>query len=255
MSSIAPYANREHTEEEIQSAIKNSPLGADFYDTDNEIQRYLAKELGLVWQDFQKRLDEVPLLKKLNDGQFTKEDYMTLLINLRQQVVEGGRWIARAASSMEEELFIIRSALIGHAAEEHRDYQMLEKSYVNLGGEWEDIINRPRNIGSEAFTAYMFHEASKKNPMQLFGAMFIIEGLGSAKAGEWGKKIQEQTGCAEEDIIFLKYHGEHDDDHYEKLKMVLSLPVITQEVADSIVKTAKTVCRLYCLQLEELDNY
>ena len=197
----------------------------------------------------------MPIIKKLNAGEFTLEDYKTLLINLRQQVVEGGRWIARTASSMEQSLFLIRSTMIGHAAEEHRDYQMLEKSYVHLGGNAADIQNRPRNVGSEAFTAYMFHQASQTNPVQLFGAMFIIEGLGHMKAGGWGEKIKQQLEIDEQDIIFLSYHAEHDDDHYNKLRMILNLPIITQEVAEKIVKTAKTVARLYVLQLEELDNY
>lgn len=252
---ITPNANREPTEEALQHAIEGSPLGADFTDTANEVTRWLGTELALVWQEFDRRLEEVPIIKKLNQGEFTKEDYLTLLINLRQQVVEGGRWIARTASSMEQELFLIRSTMIGHAAEEHKDYQMLEKSYVRLGGKIDDILKRPRNVGSEAFTAYMFHQASQPNPVQLFGAMFIIEGLGHMKAGQWGKQIQEQVGLEEKDIIFLAYHSEHDDDHYNKLRMILRLPIITKEIAQKIVKTAKTVARLYILQLEELDNY
>jgi hypothetical protein len=34
----------------------------------------------------------------------------------------------------------------------------------------------------------MFHEASRPNPFGLLGAMFIIEGLGSIKAAEWGRR-------------------------------------------------------------------
>lgn len=89
----------------------------------------------------------------------------------------------------------------------------------------------------------------------IFGAMFLIEGLGSSKAGPWGKMIKEQLQLKDEDIIFMKYHAEHDDDHYDKLRMILSMPQITLSVAKNIVKTAKVVARLYCLQLEELDNY
>jgi len=254
---IAPYANKlDLSEEQIKEMVANSPLGEDFVNnTSSEVTKWMGIELAKVWHDFDNRLNEVPVIKKLNNGEWGNEDYKALLINLRQQVVEGGRWISLCASSMEQEFFMVRSAMIGHAAEEHRDYQMLEKSYTNLGGNSNDILTRPRNVGSEAFTAYMFHQAGQKNPLQLFGAMFMIEGLGHNKATGWGEKIKEQLNLEKKDIVFLAYHGEHDLEHFNKLKMILSLPQITQEIAVKIVKTAKTVGRLYCLQLEELDNY
>lgn len=258
MINVAPNATKsisERTAQEIQKALEQSPLGADFADTDREVQRYLAVELAFTWQEFLTRLQQVPFIQKLEQGDLTLEDYKTLLINLRQQVSEGGRWLARAASSIDTHLFPIRSALITHAADEHRDYLMLETMYTNLGGTLEDIQNRPRNIGSEALTAYMFHESTKANPLQLFGAMFLIEGLGNQKAGPWGNQIKEQLQLQDKDIIFLSYHAENDEEHYQKLRSVLSMPSISMAVAKDIVKTAKVVARLYCLQLEELDNF
>lgn len=257
MINVTPYAPRKISDrgaDEIQIALMQSPLGADFADTDNEVQCYLAHELAFAWQEFVARLEQVPFIKKLEQGQLTLEDYKTLLINLRQQVSEGGRWLSRAASSMETRLFPIRSALITHAADEHRDYLMLETMYTNLGGSLQEIQAQPRNIGSEAFTAYMFHESTKTNPLQLFGAMFLIEGLGNKKAGPWGEMIKEQLQLRDEDIIFLSYHAENDEEHYNKLRAVLTMPQITMSVAQDIVKTARVVARLYCLQLEELNN-
>lgn len=255
---INPYANpKQRSQQAIQNALVQSPLGEDFASTDNDITRYLALELAMVWLDFNKRLSKIPVVQKIEDQTLTMDDYKILLINMRQQVAEGGRWISRAASSMEsDELFTFRSMMIEHAFDEHRDYQMLEKMYVSLGGTLKDIKERPRNIGSEALTSFMFHQTSKPNPLHLFGAMFIIEGLGSCKAGEWGRAIQNALNLEDKDIIFMLYHDEHDgDDHYQKLRLALSLPFITQEVAVDIVKTAKVVARLYCMQLEELDNY
>lgn len=256
---ITPHTlnSKQKTNAEIERALKDNPLGENFAKTDNEITRFLAVELALVWQDFNRRLAKIPVIQKIENGTLTKDEYKILLLNMRQQVAEGGRWISRAASSMEsDELFNFRSMMIQHASDEHRDYQMLEKMYVSLGGSLKEIKERPRNIGSEALTSYMFHQTSKTDPLHLFGAMFIIEGLGSCKAGDWGRAIQNSLGLEDKDIIFMLYHEEHDgDEHYQKLRLALSLPLISQDIAVGIVKTAKVVARLYCLQLEELDNY
>lgn len=254
----APNAKKliqDYSQDEINQALAASPLGSDFAKTDNEVQYFLAVELALVWQNFMARITEVPFIKKLESGQLTLDDYKMLLLNLRQQVAEGGRWLSRAASSIDTQLFPIRSALIQHANDEHKDYLMLETMYTRLGGNLEDIQTRARNIGSEALTAYMFHESTKSNPLQLFGAMFLIEGLGNQKAGYWGTLIKEQLKLTDEDIIFLSYHAEHDEEHYERLKAVLTMPQVSMTIAQNIVKTARVVARLYCLQLEELDNY
>jgi 3-oxoacyl-[acyl-carrier-protein] synthase-3 len=243
----------DRTDDLREQAYALSPLGKPA-DTLSAASTWLWEELAFVWLDFEERLAKVPVMGRIEDGTVTVEDYQELLLNIRQQVVEGGRWIALAASSMSLPLFPVRSLLIKHAAEEHTDYQLLEKNYVATGGDVAKMYTQPKNIGSEAFSSFMFHQASLPDPLQLFGAMFIIEGLGSAKAGGWARRIQECTGLPDEAVTFLAYHGEADEDHYEKLRSVLSHPLVDQALAERIAKTAKIVARLYALQLEELGN-
>lgn len=213
----------------------------------------LHARLDEVWQDFERRLDRVPVLRRLEEGTVTRHDYMRLLHNLRQQVADGARWITRAASNFSVENFALRSAAIHHADEEHRDFMMLERDYVACGGDAEDIRSGEKNLGSEALSAYMFHTASRPDPVCLLGAMFIIEGLGNGKAAEWAARFQEVLGLREDQVSFLAYHGTADEDHYAKLQSMLASERVGGE-ADAIVKTAKVVARLYALQLEEIDN-
>src|SRR5262249_20103840 len=100
-----------------------SPLGPPDPAAPAPVARVLT-ELAGVWAEFQRSLARVPVVRRIEDGTATLADYRRLLLNLRQQVVDGGRWISLAASSFSAELFWLRSAAIQHAAEEHRDYQM-----------------------------------------------------------------------------------------------------------------------------------
>src|SRR5271167_1099019 len=79
-----------------------------------------------VWTEFAIDLDAVPLIDKLLRGGFRIEDYHRLLINHRQQVIEGSRWIARAASSVSSRYADQRAVFLKHTVTEHRDYKMLE---------------------------------------------------------------------------------------------------------------------------------
>jgi 3-oxoacyl-[acyl-carrier-protein] synthase-3 len=233
------------------SAATRSPLGDP---GDEPMVRQLVLDLGLVWADFERMLRATPIVRRIEAGQVTVEDYKMLLRNLRQQVMEGARWIARAASNISIELFPFRSMFITHAGDEHRDFQMIERDYCAVGGSREEIVNTPKNIGSEALSAFMFHRASQPDPLDLLGAMFVIEGLGRQKARQWAEALKQQLDLTNGEVSFLVYHGQNDDNHFERLRAVLTSGILNAEVASGIVKTAKVVARLYALQLEELDN-
>ncbi len=210
----------------------------------------LLRQLMLVWLEFQRQLQSVPIVQRLNGGRFTLEDYKALLRNLRPQVVEGARWIARAASHATD--FSLRSMLISHARDEHRDFQMLERDYVAVGGSLDEIASAQQNLGSEALSAYIFHRASQENPVDLLGSIFVIEGLGNRLAGPWAQTIRETLSLTKEQVSFLSYHAANDESHINKLDALLNADWITPAIGDRIVKTAKTTARLYRLQLEEI---
>jgi hypothetical protein len=110
-------------------ALEASPLGplADAaLDGRDELTRTLVLELALVWAEFERMLRSHAVISA-SGGTITVQDYKRLLVNLRQQVMEGARWIARAASNVSIDWFPMRSAFLLHAADEHKDYQMIER--------------------------------------------------------------------------------------------------------------------------------
>jgi 3-oxoacyl-[acyl-carrier-protein] synthase-3 len=212
------------------------------------------RDLMQSWFAFERRLGKVPIIRRLEEGTFTRQDYLQLLRNLRPQVIEGSRWIARCASSFDRDHATLRSVVLGHAGEEHRDYEVLERDYCAAGGELDDIRSSPQNLGTEAFHAYMMHTASGPNPIELLGAMWIIEGLGDKMAHSWAERICELTGLDERATAFLRYHAHHDDDHLGKLYAMLELMATTEARGERIARCSRVVARLYALQLEELDH-
>jgi len=211
-------------------------------------------ELAQVWAEFEQALRRVPIVRRIEDGEATAEDYRRLLLNLRQQVVDGGRWISLAAASFSADLFWLRSAAIKHAAAEHRDYQLLEQDYVSAGGDQATIAATPQNIGSAALSAFVFHRAGQPDPVDLLGAMFIIEGLGVRKAAGWADRLRDSAGLRDDQLSFLRYHSEGDEEHFEILAAALRSGLLDDVAISRIVKTARVVARLYALQLEELDH-
>ncbi len=211
------------------------------------------RALMRVWFEFERELSNVPVVKRLEADKLSKSDYLLLLQSMRQQVIEGARWITRSASSFDRNYADVRSEVISHAYDEHRDYEMLEQDYVNAGGKLEDITSGCRNTGSEALHGFMMYRAGQPNPVDMIGAMWIIEGLGNKMAVHWAGRVKELF-ASDDTSNFMRYHGEHDGEHMEELYRLIDRVCQTEDQLYSIIRTAKVVARLYLLQLEEIDR-
>lgn len=232
----------------------SEPLALDRPEVLTELGQETLRRLIRAWFDFERRLAKVPIVKRLDLGQFNLDDYQNLLLNLRPQVVEGARWISRCASSFDRDHTDVRSVIIGHAQDEHRDFEILESDFVKSGGDLATLQSQARNPGSEALHCFLMYRASQPNPVDLLGAMWIIEGLGEKMANDWAKRIEELIGNTHEYTKFMRYHGDNDDSHMDKLYGLVDRVVTSQQVADKVVQTAKVVGRLYAMQLEEIDG-
>jgi 3-oxoacyl-[acyl-carrier-protein] synthase III len=221
----------------------------------NPTSEWLIRQLTQIWIEFETNLLKTPIIEKIHEGNLNIDDYKLLLRDLRHQVIDGSQWISRAASNIDIELFELRSAFIKHTATEHKDYQMLERNYESLGENISQIQLGEKNIGSLALTSFIFQQASKQNPIDLLGAMFIIEGIGKRLAAYWGEMIKEQLSLTDDQVSFFTYHGKADENHFHRLEEALNHPLMNMELAKRIAKTAKTTALLYQLQLEKLGIY
>ena len=231
------------------AARDSSPLDAD--PADAAVADTLRK-LAVVWTGFEQRLEATPLIRKLTRGRFERADYHAFLIQLRQQVKDGALWMSRAASNIDEAHLELRSLLMRHAVTEHRDFRLLDADFAASGGDPRAIATAPKNIGSEALSAWIFHEASRPNPFGLLGAMFVIEGLGALKAADWGARVCARLDLKPEQARFLLYHGENDAGHMDEFAAMLRMVLPDGEVGARIVRCAEVTARLYALQIEEI---
>ncbi len=236
-----------------RSELASSPLGEPSPGDSPAVTRVFG-ELAEVWADLRRVLARVPVVRRIEDGTATLEDYRRLLLNLRQQVVDGGRWISLAAANFSVELFWLRSAAVRHAADEHRDYQLLERDFAAVGGDPQVMAATSANIGSSALSAFVFHRAGLPDPVDLLGAMFVIEGLGVRRAAGWASRLSASLALRDDQLSFLKYHAAGDSEHFGLLTAALRSGLLDDAAMTRIVKTARVTARLYALQLEELDN-
>ncbi len=258
MSTIYTLNRINRSEISLEELAAESPLGQAGISFTSPIPRFLATEFAYLWKEFDLSLEQVPVVRNILDSKISREEYMALICNMRQQVIDGANWISRALSYLNiaenPNFVLLRQRIVQSLYDENMDYQMLENDYVALGGSREDIINQPQNIGSAALSAFMFSESSKPNPIHMLGALFIIEGMGKMKAGEWADRIDSTLDLQGKGLGFLRHHAQADQEHINRFLMLINLPFITEEIAEKMVKTAKITAALYAMQLAHLND-
>ena len=199
-------------------------------------------------------VDELPLCSRAATHQAERHGRVAVAVLVRHR--HGPRRCAGAFDRARDALVL---PLVRQCVERGQPFLGICRGFqevnVAMGGNLEDIQNGTKNIGSEALSEYIFGKASRENPFDLIGAMFIIEGLGRRVARRWALRIQEQLDLRDDQVKFLLYHSESDDIHFERLDSAVQSGILTDDINKKVIKTAKVVARLYILQLEEIGNF
>lgn len=213
----------------------------------------LLAELSGVWHDFQSRLRRTPLLRRLTMGQFTRADYLAWMSAWIPQVRHGSHWMRRALEQLREPYLELRNLIEAHARDEQDDYMILWNDYKLAGGQEQSIEALRRNAGGEALNAFMFARADHPNPVDLLGAISIIEGTGQRVIPQLLPQLRAQLSLPEKAFRFLRYHGANDVSHLERWLRAVEIVLAHDHdgrAAAGIVQTARAVAELYILQFE-----
>jgi 3-oxoacyl-[acyl-carrier-protein] synthase-3 len=214
----------------------------------------LLRELAGIWHDYRSRAWRTPLIRRINAGTLTREDYVRWMACWIPQVREGSLWMREAAANIAAPYESLQQLVEAHANDEQFDYQILFDDYREAGGDVDSIDSLVRNAGGEALNAYMHRTASETNPVGLLGGIYIIEGTGQRIIPHLLPRLRRCLKLPQRVFRFLQYHGENDIEHLARwmsaVEIVLEID-ITGNAAESIVSTASDTANLYLMQLEQ----
>jgi 3-oxoacyl-[acyl-carrier-protein] synthase-3 len=214
--------------------------------------RRMLTELAGVWHRYRSRAWRTPLVRRITSGELTIDEYCRWMGCWIPQVREGTRWMRTAASHLGPPYDTLAPLIEAHAGDEQFDYNMLFEDYRAAGGPVGSLDELRRNAGGEALNTYMHALAQRPNPVDLLGAIYVIEGTGQRIIPALLPMLRRQLALPERAFRFLSYHGENDPHHLARwlhgVEQVLALSS-ADPVEDRIVATAEATAELYLLQL------
>ena len=215
----------------------------------------LLTELASIWHDYRSRVWRTPVVRKLRERRFTRDDYVNWMAHWIPQVREGSKWMREGAASLGE-AYRPLAALIGvHAGEEQNDFQILFQDYRKAGGAADDIDALRRNPGGEALNAYLHALAATRDPIGLLGAIYIIEGTGQRIVPALLPLLKASLDLSPDCFRFLEYHGHNDENHLARWLMAVELALDADDRGQAerrIVDTARRTAALYLMQFHHV---
>ena len=183
----------------------------------------------------------------------TRNDYLRWMGCWIPQVREGSRWMRTAVANIGPPFEELAGLIEEHAGEEQFDFRILFDDYRQAGGEATSIEALRRNPGGEALNSYMFARAGERNPVDLLGAIYIIEGTGQRIIPALLPMLKTQLDLPHTVFRFLEYHGQNDVRHLERWLRAVSMVLERDpDAGERIVRTARTTAALYLAQLQEV---
>lgn len=217
----------------------------------------LIAELAEVWHDYQSRLRRTPFVRKIETGTLTRADYLAWMSAWIPQVRAGSHWMRHAITQLRPPFTALIELVAAHAADEQDDYALLFEDYKTAGGTASSLEALRRNPGGEALSAFLFRLGDRPNPVDLLGAIYIIEGTGQRVIPQLLPMLKRQLDLPARAFRFLAYHGENDEAHLDR--WLRAVAIVLAEDADgrlatSLVRTARASAELYLLQLAYLEE-
>jgi 3-oxoacyl-[acyl-carrier-protein] synthase III len=227
------------------------------HDPENAPQHLQAvlTSLAQVWHDYRSQVWRSPIIHKLVDQKFTRQDYQLWTAQWVPQVREGSKWMREAVGSLTETYADLAALIELHASDEQNDFMILYQDYCAAGGICE-LDELRRNPGGDALNSYLHSLAATKNPLGLLGAIYVIEGTGQRIIPALLPMLRKQVDLPAKAFRFLDYHGANDEHHLARWLNAVEL-VLTKDAnaASVIVATAKRTAQLYLMQFEHILEY
>jgi 3-oxoacyl-[acyl-carrier-protein] synthase-3 len=227
-----------------------------------EALRQLLGELARIWHDYRSRAWRTPVIRKLRERRFTREDYLAWMRHWIPQVREGSKWMREGAASVRAPYQALSTLIETHAGDEQDDYRILFEDYRKAGGDGDDIDALRRNPGGEALNSYLHALAATSNPLGLLGAIYVIEGTGQriipALLPLMKASLTQGADAVPPDAFrFLEYHGANDEHHL--LRWLRAVEIVLEHDTDgrgarAIVDTARRTAELYLMQFEHVST-
>jgi len=150
----------------------------------------------------------------------------------------------------------LRSAVAHYIEEELGHHEWILNDIAAAGGDAAAVRTSTPDFDTDVMVAYAYDTVMRRNPVGLFGMVYVLEGTSVSLASNAARTLQDALGLPPGAFTYLSSHGALDVEHigdFEQLVNRLDTPIDRE----AVVSHAQTFFRLYgnVFRSIELEEY
>jgi heme oxygenase len=121
------------------------------------------------------------------------------------------------------------------------------------GGDVAAVRTSVPHPATDVLVGFVYDNVQRRNPLGIFGMVFVLEGTSVALALRAADRIQATLGLPDQAFTYLRSHGNLDQEHVQDLQGILERLTDPADQA-AIVQCARGMFWLYGSMFRGLDE-
>ena len=193
-----------------------------------------------------------PLIAAALAGQVKRQHYLDFLTRAFHHVKHTVPLLMACGARLSDRQEWLRSAVAHYIEEELGHHEWILDDIAAAGGDAAAVRASQPDFDTDAMVAYAYDTVMRRNPVGLFGMVYVLEGTSVSLASNAARALQAALDLPPSAFSYLSSHGALDVEHigdFERLVNRLDTP----DDRDSVVRNARTFFRLYGNVLRSID--
>lgn len=189
-------------------------------------------------------LVSAPVIQRALAGDITRELYLAFLGQAYHHVRHTVPLLMATGARLPAHLGWLRHEIHHYLEEEEGHDEWILADIRNAGGDAAAAARAAPQVATDALVGYAWDVVNRRNPVGLFGMVFVLEGTSVALALQAADQIQRSLSLPANAMVYLRSHGQLDQQHIQHLAGILDR-LDREEDRQAVLDCAHTVFWLY----------
>jgi pyrroloquinoline quinone (PQQ) biosynthesis protein C len=185
-----------------------------------------------------------PIVTAALEGRVDRTQYLRFLQRAFHHVRHTPELLRVCDARVPGEQKWLREALAHYIEEETGHHEWILDDIAAAGGDAEAVRASEPDFDTDVMVAYAYDTVTRRNPVGLFGMVYVLEGTSVSLASRLATLLQESLELPASAFTYLRSHGALDVEHIGHFENVVNR-LETQADRRSVEDGAKTFFRLY----------
>ena len=186
-------------------------------------------------------------------GKVTHAQYIEFLSRAFHHVKHTPSLLMACGSRLSDDREWLRAEVAQYAQEEIGHHEWILNDIAAAGGDAEAVRASTPELNTELLVAYAYDTIMRRNPVGLFGMVYVLEGTSIRLATEVAQSVQNALHLPSNAFTYLVSHGALDIEHMGHFEHLMNR--LDREDDRAAVEHCAKVCfRLYTNVLTGIES-